>query len=467
MNDDLAFAGPAALGQLVRSRQATPRDLVELFLARIEALDPRLNAFRTTFAEQALAEADAALGAGTPTGPMAGVPIAVKDDLAVAGQVATRGLRCANWPAPAVSDAEPVRRLRAAGAIPIGITNVPELMIFPWTATAANGITRNPWNPARTCGGSSGGSAAAVAGGLVAAATGSDGGGSIRIPAASCGLVGMKPTRGRVGSASPGWLGLSTYGALARTVSDSALMLDVLHGPVPGDPDPAPPFAGSYLAAVAAAPQRLRIAVSAKLPPGLLARVAADQRAAWERTAALLSGAGHDVVERDPDYGLAQVLFAQMWVRGIHEDARLLASPDDLERSTRQMASAGRVLVSDRRRAALLRTRKRVAARILTLWDECDVLLTPAVARSPIAADGAYGRSALVAVNTAGRFTPFTAMFNMTGQPAIAVPAGWDRDGVPLSVQLVGRPGAEDVLYSLAGQLEQAAPWADRRPPGF
>jgi amidase len=467
LNDDLAFAGPAALGQLVRSRQATPRELVELFLARIEALDPRLNAFRTTLAEQALAEADAALAPGTPTGPLAGVPIAVKDDLPVAGQVATRGLRSANWPAPAVSDAEPVRRLRAAGAIPIGITNVPELMIFPWTATAANGITRNPWNPARTCGGSSGGSAAAVAGGLVAAATGSDGGGSIRIPAASCGLVGMKPTRGRVGSASPGWLGLSTYGALARTVSDSALMLDVMHGPVPGDPDPAPPFAGSYVAAAAAAPQRLRIAVSAKLPPGLLGRVAADQRAAWERSAALLSDAGHDLVERDPDYGLAQVLFAQMWVRGVYEDARLLASPDDLERSTRQMASAGRVFVSDRRRAALLRTRQRVAARILTLWDECDVLLTPAVARSPIAADGAYGRSAPVAVNAAGRFSPFTAMFNMTGQPAIAVPTGWDADGVPLSVQLVGRPGAEDVLYSLAGQLEQAAPWADRRPPGF
>ena len=467
MDQDLAFAGPAELGQLVRSRQATPRELVELFLARIEALDPRLNAFRTTLAEQALAEADAALEQGIPTGPLAGVPIAVKDDLAVAGQVATRGLRSANWPAPASSDAEPVRRLRAAGAIPIGITNVPELMIFPWTATAANGITRNPWNPARTCGGSSGGSVAAVAGGLVAAATGSDGGGSIRIPAASCGLVGMKPTRGRVGSASPGWLGLSTYGALARTVSDSALMLDVMHGPVPGDPDPAPPFAGSYVVAAAAAPQSLRIAVSAKLPPGLLGRVAADQRTAWERTAAQLSGAGHDVVERDPDYGLAQVLFAQMWVRGIHEDARELAAPEALERSTRQMAAAGRALVSDRRRAALLRTRERVAARILTLWDECDVLLTPAVARAPIAADGAYGRSAPVAVNTAGRFTPFTAMFNMTGQPAIAVPAGWDRDGVPLSVQLVGRPGAEDVLYSLAGQLEQAAPWADRRPPGF
>jgi amidase len=237
VNDDLAFAGPAAVGQLVRSRGATPRELVELFLARIERLDPRCNAFRSVMAEEALAQADASPRAD---GALAGVPIAVKDDLAFAGHVATRGMRSANWPGPATHDAEPLRRLRAAGAIPVGITNVPELMIFPWTATAANGITRNPWDPARTCGGSSGGSAAAVAGGLVAAATGSDGGGSIRIPCACCGLVGMKPSRGRISSAPgpPGWLGLSTAGALARTVSDSALLLDVMHGSPPGERQP-------------------------------------------------------------------------------------------------------------------------------------------------------------------------------------------------------------------------------------
>jgi amidase len=466
VRDDLAFAGPAALAELVRSREAKPRELVELFLARIEALDPRLNAFRTVMAEQALAEAD---GGSGHDGALAGVPIAVKDDLAVAGEMPTRGLREANWPAPTAQDAEAVRRLRAAGAIPIGITNVPELMIFPWTATAANGITRNPWDPSRTCGGSSGGSAAAVAGGLVAAATGSDGGGSIRIPAACCGLVGMKPTRGRVSSAPnpPGWLGLSTYGALARTVADSAVMLDVMHGSLPGDPMAAPPFAGSYREAAASPPPRLRIAVSAKLPAGLLARVADDERSAWERTAATLADAGHDVSARDPEYGLAQLLFAQFWVRGIHEDVRALADASQLERSTRQMAGAGRVVVPDRRRASLVRARERAAARILALWDEFDVLMTPALARTPIAADGAYGRAAPVAVNTAGRFSPFTAMFNLTGQPAVAVPAGWSADGLPLSVQLVGRPGAEDVLYSLAAQLESAAPWADRRPPGF
>ncbi len=234
---DLAFAGPTILAAKVRAREVAPRELVELYLRRIEAINPRLNAFRTTFADAALAEADRVAGAD---GPLAGVPIAVKDDLAVAGQSTTKGSR--SFGPPATADAEPVRRLRAAGAIPIGITNVPELMIFPWTITEANGTTRNPWNLERTPGGSSGGSASAVAAGLIAAATASDGGGSIRIPASCCGLVGMKPTRGRVPSPAggPGWLALSVYGALARTVGDSALLLDAMHGVGPDEPDPAP-----------------------------------------------------------------------------------------------------------------------------------------------------------------------------------------------------------------------------------
>ena len=305
---DLAFAGPGALAAMVRAGETTPRELVELYLRRIEALDPQLNAFRVLRAEQALAEADQA----DRSGPLAGVPIAVKDDIDLAGQVATRGSR--SFGAPASADAEPLRRLRTAGAIPIGVTNVPELMIFPWTATAANGVTRNPWDPTRTTGGSSGGSAAAVAAGLVAAATASDGGGSIRIPAAACGLVGMKPTRGRVPSGG-GWLGLSTYGALARTVADSALLLDVMHGPAAGDPHQAPAFAGSYAEAVTTAPPRLRIAVSRKLPPGLLGRVSSDQRGAWERTGALLSALGHDVLPRDPAYRLYSICERKGWAQ--------------------------------------------------------------------------------------------------------------------------------------------------------
>ena len=265
---ETAFAGPAALAALVHARDASPRELVELYLQRIEALDPKLNAFRVTLAEQALAEADG-LDDDQLTGPLAGVPIAVKDDLALAGQVATRGTRIHAGDAPAAADAESLRCLRAAGAIPIGITNVPELMIFPWTASAAYGITRNPWDPSRTPGGSSGGSAAAVAAGLAAAATASDGGGSIRIPAACCGLVGMKPSRGRVSAAPgrPGWLGLSTYGALARTVADSALLLDVMHGTVAGEDPALPRFAGSYVEAAGTPSPPLRIAVSTRFHP--------------------------------------------------------------------------------------------------------------------------------------------------------------------------------------------------------
>jgi amidase len=458
---DLVFAGPDALAAMVRDGQVAPRELVELCLARIEALDPQLNAFRVVRAEQALDEAER----GDRTGPLAGVPIAVKDDLALAGEVATRGSR--SYPGPAPADAEALRRLRAAGAIPIGITNVPELMIFPWTATTANGVTRNPWDPTRTPGGSSGGSAAAVASGMVPAATGADGGGSIRIPAAACGLVGMKPSRGRV-SAQPGaggWLGLAVYGALARTVTDSALLLDVMHGALAADADHAPAFSGSYVQAAAEPPGRLRIAISRKLAPGLIGRVSADQRGAWERMATLLSDAGHDVTQRDPAYGLAEVEFLQLWLRGIYEESLTVPDRSMLETSTRQMAAAGRYLVPAARRRALLAGRAKTIARITSLWDEFDVLMTPALGKTAIAAEGAYGRSAPVAIDIAGRFTPFTPLFNLTGQPAVAVPAGIGGDGLPLAVQLVGRLGAEDVLYSLAGQIERAAPWAERRPP--
>jgi len=301
---ELAFAGPLALAAKLRARELSARELVELYLRRIETLNPALNAFRLTLADEALAAATRLDEAGitADSGPLTGVPIAVKDDMPVAGQRMTYGSRSAAEIQPA--DAEPLRRLRAAGAIPLGITNVPELMLFPWSASDANGITRNPWNTARTPGGSSGGSAAAVAAGLVAAAGASDGGGSIRIPAACCGLVGMKPTRGRV-SAQPlgaGWLGLATYGALARTVADSALMLDVMQGTVAGDVYTTEPADGTFLDAANREPDGpLRIAVSRSLPLGTLARLSADQRLAWERTGRLLSELGHHVEASDPD----------------------------------------------------------------------------------------------------------------------------------------------------------------------
>ncbi len=446
--EQLAFAGPAALAALVRSREVAPRELVEHFLERIERLDPRLNAFRVVMAEEALAAADALENLA---GPLAGVPIAVKDDLGAAGQVTTRGSR--SYGPPKAHDAEPLRRLREAGAIPLGITNVPELMIWPWTATLANGVTRNPWDPARTTGGSSGGSAAAVASGMAAAATASDGGGSIRIPAACCGLVGMKPTRGRVPGG--GWVGLSTIGALARTVFDSALLLDVL----------ARPREETFTEAAAREPGCLRIAASRKVPFGVLTKLSSDQRQAWGWARDGLAELGHEVDEHDPDYGLTMLDFAQMWVRGIYEDSLTVPDPSLLEPATRGMAAAGRLLVGERRCDNLLVKRYRTAGRILRLWERFDVLLTPGLASTAIAAEGALGKSAAVAFDRAGRFTPWTPVFNLTGQPAVTIPAGFGADGLPLSVALVGRPGAEGTLYALAAQLERSAPWADRRPP--
>jgi amidase len=460
-SEDLAWAGPGALAELVRSGEAAPRELVELFLERVHALDPRLKAFRTTMPDQALAAASKA----PFDGPLAGVPIAVKGETRVVGQPTTRGSK--SYGPPEAADAEIVRRLRAAGAILLGITNVPELTIWPWTASDATGITRNPWDLGRTPGGSSGGSAAAVAAGMVPCATGSDGGGSIRIPAACCGLVGMKPTRGRV-STMPGrekWLGLSTFGPLARTVADSALLLDAIHGTIEGDAHTLPRFRGRYADAAARSPGRLRIAISRKVMPGVIASLSDDQRGAFERMAGVLGELGHEVVERDPSYGLAGLAFTDTWLRGIYEDSLTVPDRSQLEPITRKMAGAGRLVSAAERVVSARRVRARAAARILRLWDSVDVLMTPALATTAIAAEGGYGGGALRAFNLAARFTPWTAAFNLTGQPAVAVPAGFGTDGLPLSVQFVGRLGAEDVLYSLAGQIEAARPWADRRPP--
>lgn len=445
---ELAFVGPARLAELVRAKEVKPRELVELSLQRIEALQPKLNAFRVVLAEEALAAADAL---GDQAGPLAGVPIAVKDDIALAGQATTKGSR--SYGPPAAADAEAVRRLRAAGAIPIGVTNVPELMIWPWTVSEANGITRNPWDPSRTPGGSSGGSAAALAAGMVPAATGSDGGGSIRIPAACCGLVGMKPTPGRVPAEHEHWIGLSVYGALARSVKDSALLLDAMSG------------TEEFAAAADREPGRLRVAVSRKIPAGLIVRVSADQRRAWEQTAELLSELGHEVDGHDPAYGMVSLEFVQSWARGIYEDSLTVPDRSQLERSSRGMASLGRRLVSDRRRERLLARRPGTVARMMKLWDDFDVLMTPGLAQTAIAAEGGFRKPTAIAFNMAGSFTPWTPPFNVTGQPGITIPAGLGSDGLPLSVQLVGRPSSEATLYALASQIERARPWADRRPP--
>jgi len=354
------------------------------------------------------------------------------------------------------ADCAAVAALRGAGAIPIGVTNVPELMAWPWTATEANGVTRNPWNLDRTPGGSSGGSASAVAAGLASAGTATDGGGSIRIPAACCGLVGMKPTRALVSTAplAEMHLGLTVIGAVARTVADSALLLDAFTG------------SSAYLAAAQREPEgKLKVAISRKLPPGFMALISKDQKLAFERTGRLLEELGHQVSERSPSYGAFSLDFTPTFFRGTADLFDTLDDPSLTSKQTQKLAGIAHKLVSDKRRDAILARRPKTTARIMKLWDEVDVVLMPVLSSTAIAADQPTSRHPLLALDRAARFMPWNPVANMTGQPAIAIPAGIGSDGMPLSVQLVGKHGSEELLYSLASQIQAAGGnWAPIRP---
>jgi amidase len=454
--DDLAFAGAARQAQLIRDREVSAPELVSLYLERIARLDPRLNAFRVVLGEEAHAEAQRAqarVDAGE-TGPLLGVPLAIKDEFDVAGQLNTMGTGAVDEPAR--EDSEVVRRLRAAGAIPIGITNVPELTIWPFTETKTWGETRNPWNPERVPGGSSGGSGAAVAAGLAPVALGSDGMGSIRIPAAWCGLFGLKPQRGRIsyGPLAEHWHGLSVPGPIARRVLDAALFLDATAGPAAAE---------QFAQAAQRFPGRLRVAMSLKVPPLVTARVSAESRRAVETAAELLESLGHGVEQRDPDYGLAFSHALRRYVRGIHDDVAAMPNPGRLERRTRGMARIG-ALVPARSVRRSRAAEPKVVARVTSLFRDFDVLITPVTARPAPAVGKWDGRGAFRTTNGAAWHCPFTGMWNFTGQPAASVPVGFDDHGMPLSVQLIGRPDDEATLLSLAAQMEAGRPWADARP---
>lgn len=463
---DLAFAGIARQAELIANAEISPRELVETCLERIERLDPRLNAFRVVFAERALTEAGQAegrLGSGDRR-PLLGVPIAVKDDVDVAGEVTAWG-SAAHGP-PATADSELVRRLRAAGAIVIGKTNVSELLIFPFTETERFGVTHNPWDLGRTCGGSSGGSGAAVAAGLVGGAFGSDGGGSVRIPAACCGIFGLKTQRGRISLAPrrEAWCGLSVNGPLARRVRDAALLLDVTAGATDVDAVRAPAPAGAYLDAAAQVPSGLRIATSSKIPPPLVARLAAEPRRAFEQAGELLRGLGHSVAEQDPAYGLATLGFLTRYLRGIEEDAASMAHPERLEPRTQGMARLGR-MIPKRVLARAIRDEEAHAARINALFERFDVLMTPALATLAPPIGRWAGKGALATFNGVARFVPYNGIWNHLGNPAATVPVGWSDGGLPISVQIVARRNDEATLIALAAQIEAEVGWADRRPP--
>jgi amidase len=414
--------------------------------------------------ERALAEAAQADARrrGDDERPLLGVPVAIKDNIDIAGETTTHGTSA--YGAPATEDAEIVKRLRAAGAVIIGKTLLPELAIYPWTESATFGSTRNPWDTTATTGGSSGGSAAAVAAGLAPAGMASDGGGSIRIPAACCGLFGLKPQRGRV-SLMPDpehWHGLSVLGSVTRSVLDSALWLDVVAGRAPGDVEAARPPATTFVEAAQTAPGALRIAVSTATPVPPV-KVRPEVSAAVDETADLLRSLGHQVERRDPKYGWVQPVFLPRWLRGIYDDARRLPHPERLERRTRRLVAAGKLTKPElvaRARAA----EPQFTARVGEVFNDFDVLLTPTIPLPPWPVMRFEGRSVVGATLGAGDITPFTLPWNVTGQPAASVPAGFTVEGLPLAVQLVGRPHDETTLLSLAAQLEAERPWPDKRP---
>jgi amidase len=471
MNDDLAFAGAVQQAELVRTGQVSPTELVQGALDRIERLEPQLNAFRIVLAERALAEAkqaEARLGAGDER-RLLGVPIALKDGHDFAGEASTHGADA--FPDPVSADTEMVARLRGAGAIVVGKTNLPELAIYGFTESATWGVTRNPWNGQRSTGGSSGGSAAAVAAGIVSLASASDGAGSIRIPASSCGIFGLKPQKGRI-PLEPDvlvrdhehWRGMSVNGCESRTVLDTALFLDITSGgsKEPGaPPDPERPFVES----ARSGPGKLRIAWSVEPPRAALPPMVDEKvKGAVSETAELLRSLGHEVSEQDPDWGGIGDNATPRYLRGISDDVERTPYPERLERRTRGCARLGRLIpeaLAQRARAAVAEDGRRVNA----VFERHDVLMTPVMCGTAIPVRHWEGRGALWTVLGMSRFYPYCIPWNHLGNPAASVPAGFAADGMPLAVQLIGRPGDEGTLLSLAAQLEAERPWAADRPP--
>jgi amidase len=427
----------------VRGRSISALEATKSCLDRIEALDHSLHAFQVVRAQKALEEA-AAVDRRSDLSelPLAGVPVAIKDNFDVAGEPTRMG-SAATAATPAQMDDELVRRLRMAGAVVIGKTTMPELAIFGFTESAAYGITRNPWNPDRSPGGSTGGGAVAVATGMAPVALATDGLGSIRGPSSFCGVFGIKPTRGRLPlmqGLKEHWYGLSVTGPIAWSVRDAALMLDVLGG------------TNDFLN-VEPPRTRLRVAVSTK-SPSFLTTPTPEVVAAARETAAILKDAGHSVTDVDPPYpsSLANTI-VRLWTAGVAQDAKGL-NWASLEPRTRTMVRIGRRIGPGSRRAV-----DRWAARASTWFDDFDIAVMPVVARSSIPAGGWTGRGFVSTVLDQIKALPFNAPWNVAGFPAASVPAGLGPDQVPLSVQIVAPPHREAVILGLALQLESLRPW--------
>lgn len=459
------------MAQLVRDGKAGPLELVDAAIEQVERVNPTLNAVITPMYEQAREAARGAL----PDGPFKGVPFLLKDLMAAcAGVRMCWGSRLLENFVPD-HDSELVARYKRAGLVIIGKTNTPEYGILPTTEPALFGPSRNPWNTGRTTGGSSGGSAAAVAAGVVPMAHANDGGGSIRIPASCCGLFGLKPTRARnplgpdLGDA---FTGLIAEHAVTRSVRDSAALLDATSGPDLGDPYWAPPPARPFIEEVGADPGRLRIAFTSRSPTGV--PVHADCVAAVEDAASLSAELGHEVLEvpLEMDGEAFTQNFITIWssgagwtIDGLARAAGQAPSPALVEPLTWALYEMGKRRTGADYLMALqfLQAASRQIARMFTQFD---VLLTPTLAEPPLPL-GSFESppdNPVYGLFRAAQFVPFTPICNATGQPAMSVPLYWNAEGLPIGTHFMGRFGDEPTLFRLAAQLEEARPWAGRRP---
>jgi len=474
-DDNLAFLDATAQAELVRRGDVSPCELVDAAIARIERLNPTLNAVIHPLFEPARARA-AALS-DRPS-PFRGVPFLLKDFFGHTEgdpfHMGTRFLRDLGFRAP--HDSYLAAKFRSAGFVFLGRTNTPELGILPTTEPDAYGPTRNPWDPERSTGGSSGGSAAAVASGMVPAAHANDGGGSIRIPASECGLVGLKPSRGRT-SFGPDigepLGGLAVEGVVTRSVRDTAAILDAIAGPMPGDPYTAPPPARPFREEVGAAPGRLRIGVLTRAPGGVVA-VHPDCVAATEGAARLLESLGHGVETSHPD-ALDEIEtgqhFATMFATHVAHLLDVLGpfvgrtlGAADVDAFSWALAEIGRTC-SASQYLTTVDWLHGFTRRVASWWTAgYDLLLTPTLSEPPPPLGSFVAPDPIMVGMRATAFACFTSPFNMTGQPALSLPLDWNADGLPVGVQLVAAYGREDLLLRVAAQLEQARPWAARRP---
>jgi amidase len=457
---DLAFTTALEQAQLIRNRQVSPLELVEIYLERISKLNPQLGSYFTVMADQAIAEAKAKTEILTTTSelpPFFGVTISIKDLAAVAGVPCTYGSPALLNNIPEYDDGI-VTRLKQAGFIILGKTATSEIGSFPYTEPTGFPPARNPWNLEYTPGGSSGGAAAAVAAGLCAIAQGSDGGGSIRGPAACCSLVGIKPSRGRISHAPVGdrLSGLATKGPLARTVADAAALLDVMSGYVTGDPYWLPDPEPSFLATTQETPESLRIAYATSIPP--LGTADHNCKKGVLQTVQLLQELGHIVEEKCLDLSALVEPFQFVWQSGIAASG----IPSDVLHPMNQWlisrtGSAGEYLQA-------VSQLQIVARQIVAFFDTIDVLVLPVYLHSPIRIGEWANLSPEETLQKIIHWVAPCPAANATGQPAIALPVGFDELGLPISVQLIGRPAAEATLIRLAAQLEAAKPWIGYRP---